>query len=59
LRYTASPWQTADAKLSTLLGSELHEEQVCLHRSCGHTQASAEAEAKKESSFYCLYHLDG
>jgi hypothetical protein len=59
LRDTMSPWQTVDGELSTLLGSGLCEEQVRLHKSYGHTQATAEKETKRDASFYCLCHLDG
>jgi hypothetical protein len=59
LREQAVPWQTIDSKPSTLSGSDLHEEQMRLHQSCGHTKESAEKETRKEISFYCLYHLDG
>ena len=59
LRDTPVAWQTLDGKLSCLTGTDLYQEQMRLHRSCGHTEASAEAETKKQNSFYCLYHLDG
>jgi hypothetical protein len=52
-------WQTVDGELSTTLGSELHEEQMRIHRSSGRAEAPAEAETKKQNSFYCLCHLDG
>jgi hypothetical protein len=56
---TPVSWQTLEGKLSSLTGTDLYEEQIRLHLSCGHAQASAEAETKSELTFYCLYHLDG
>ena len=59
LRDKPTAWQTTDGKLSVLVGSDLYDEQIRLHQSCGHTADSAEKETRKDISFYCLSHLEG
>ena len=49
---TPVAWQTVDGKLSTILGSELYEEQMRIHRPSGHTETSVEEETKKQNSFF-------
>jgi hypothetical protein len=58
-RNKPTTWVTVDNRASTLLGSGLCDEQMGLHKSCGHTDATAEKETRQQKSFYCLPHLDG
>ena len=47
LRDKPTSWVTVDNRSSTLLGSDLYDEQMRLHKSCGHTDATAEKETRQ------------